>query len=75
VTGVDVNGVNLDASPEWWWSLPIGPMWIWAVGSLSGFVVLSLLARWTRRQWDPELFAEGQDAPISRSFTEGSPAA
>jgi hypothetical protein len=75
VTGVDVNGVNLDASPEWWWSLPVGPMWIWAVGSISGIAILMLLARWTRRQWDPERFAKGRGTPVAGTFTAGSPAA
>lgn len=35
LTGTDVNQANLDAQIEWWWPLPIGPMWIWIIGSLS----------------------------------------
>jgi hypothetical protein len=35
VTGIDVYSPNLDAGAEWWWSLPIGPIWIWIIGSLA----------------------------------------
>lgn len=29
------GGPILDLSPEWWWTLPFGPMWVWAIGSLA----------------------------------------
>ena len=35
VTGIDVSGWNLDADVEWWWNLPISPMGVWALGSIS----------------------------------------
>ena len=30
-----LGGPILDLSPEWWWTMPIGPMWVWAIGSLA----------------------------------------
>lgn len=41
VTGVDVSGWNLDASAEWWWNIPVSPMFTWAIGSVAffGFLV------------------------------------
>jgi hypothetical protein len=47
VTGTDVKGVNLDASIEWWWSIPVSPMTLWAIGSVS-FAVVSL---WLALAW------------------------
>jgi hypothetical protein len=45
VTGLDVNGVNLDASPEWWWDAPFTPMAVWFVGSFAfGIVVIAAVA-------------------------------
>jgi hypothetical protein len=34
VTGMDVNGPNLNASPEWWWAGAPSPMVVWALGTL-----------------------------------------
>jgi hypothetical protein len=46
VTGLDVNGVNLDASPEWWWDVPFTPMAVWFVGSVAfGLVLVAAVAR------------------------------
>lgn len=44
VTGLDVRSWNLDAAPEWWWDIPIGPMGVWAIGSASFAVVALTLA-------------------------------
>lgn len=36
ITGVDVQGVNLDAGVEWWWDgLALSPMMIWGIGSVA----------------------------------------
>ncbi|WP_158252844.1 DUF2142 domain-containing protein [Cryobacterium sp. N21] len=35
VTGVDVGGLNLDNGREWWWDLPISPMAVWVIASVS----------------------------------------
>lgn len=43
VTGVDVFSPNLDSQIEWWWALPFGPIWIWAVGAIA-FAVAVLAA-------------------------------
>ncbi len=42
ITGDDVNGFDLGADSEWWWTGVPGPMIVWALGTLSwaGMVVL-----------------------------------
>ena len=35
VTGIDVNGINLDRDREWWWDIPVGPTSVWIIGSLA----------------------------------------
>lgn len=34
-TGVDATGWNLDSSTQWWWEIPISPMGMWAIGTIS----------------------------------------
>lgn len=34
-TGVDATGINLDSHIEWWWPIPITPMGMWILGSVS----------------------------------------
>lgn len=55
VTGIDTGGVNLDEKVEWWWELPIGPMWLWAIGTVTFGLVLYFLANWTLKNWENEL--------------------
>lgn len=55
VTGIDTGGVNLDEKVEWWWTIPVGPMWIWALGTIAFGLTLSYLAIWTLKNWDTEL--------------------
>lgn len=33
--GVDAAGWNLDNSVEWWWNIPISPMGMWTIGTIS----------------------------------------
>lgn len=35
VTGIDVNGINLDRGREWWWDIPVGANTVWVAGSLA----------------------------------------
>ncbi|WP_166866299.1 DUF2142 domain-containing protein [Salinibacterium sp. ZJ70] len=44
LTGAGVGGLDLDASPEWWWDIPVGPMAIWATGAIAYTGLLVLLA-------------------------------
>jgi hypothetical protein len=44
VTGTDVSGGNLDSRIEWWWSIPVSPMGMWAIGSVSFAVMIGWLA-------------------------------
>lgn len=55
VTGIDTGGVNLDDKVEWWWEIPIGPMWMWAIGTITFGIVLCFLANWTLKNWNEEL--------------------
>lgn len=42
VTGIDVDGPNLDASLEWWWSSPISPNMVWLLGSVGWAAVMTV---------------------------------
>lgn len=55
VTGIDTGGVNLDDKVEWWWELPFGPMWVWAIGTITFGLVLYFLASWTLKKWNNDL--------------------
>lgn len=43
--GTDNPGWNLDSGIEWWWNLPINPMSVWAIGSLSFILLLIISAQ------------------------------
>ena len=60
VTGINVQGWNLDAAPQWWWQgLALSPMGVWAIGllSFSALVVIVVceLGRATPATERPEL--------------------
>lgn len=58
ITGTDVQGANLDAQLEWWWSgMPFGPTVLWLVGSLSFAVAVFLAVDVIRREVDRPLVA------------------
>jgi hypothetical protein len=42
-TGLDVNGFDLDARREWWWTAAPSPMWVWVVGCAAFAVAASLV--------------------------------
>ncbi len=46
ISGLDIGGLNLNASREWWWDVPIQPMTVWFVGSVTftGLVVILALS-------------------------------
>lgn len=36
VTGIDRQGLNLDAGAQWWWNgFPVGPTALWVIGALA----------------------------------------
>jgi hypothetical protein len=37
------GGPILDLSPEWWWTMPFGPMWIWVIGSVAFAVCVAVV--------------------------------
>jgi hypothetical protein len=45
VTGLsDESVINLDANAEWWWAMPISPLAVWVVGSVSyALVVIAVM--------------------------------
>lgn len=45
ITGTDVTGVNLNSHIEWWWSIPVSPMVVWVLGSLSFALFLFTVVR------------------------------
>jgi hypothetical protein len=57
VTGTDFASLNLDAGVEWWWAIPLSPMTIWALGTLSFAAALVALtpAIWSARTSSPGL--------------------
>jgi hypothetical protein len=67
ITGVDNQGANLDAGREWWWSLPLSPNIVWAVGAISFAAavagVLTALRRSSLDQTDDPATATGVPAP------------
>jgi Predicted membrane protein (DUF2142) len=44
ITGTDVKNWNLNTAAEWWWSIPVSPMMVWAVGSVSFAVFLVIIS-------------------------------
>lgn len=63
VTGVDVQGVDLDAGAEWWWSgFPLGATAVWAIGALAFVALLIVLAPYLRRSPAAEADAVEADA-------------
>ncbi len=45
VTGIDSQGINLDAGAEWWWDGAIfSPMFVWIIGSAAYAALIGILA-------------------------------
>jgi hypothetical protein len=49
VEGANGHGFNLDSDMKWWWSMPIAPMAVWAIGSVAFAALAVLLVRETSR--------------------------
>ncbi|MGB3910328.1 MAG: DUF2142 domain-containing protein [Pseudolysinimonas sp.] len=43
LTGVGTGGLDLGVDPEWWWSLPFSPMFVWLGGSLAYAALMALI--------------------------------
>jgi hypothetical protein len=55
VTGLDGAWGNLDKGVEWWWDIPVSPMSMWALGTVTfGAALFWLAALWLKqmRQMD-----------------------
>jgi hypothetical protein len=49
ITGVDGTGIDLNANIEWWWNIPLSPMAVWIIASISFAAYLVLLLQLTPR--------------------------
>ncbi len=45
VTGTGGSSINLDVGGQWWWSIPVPPLGVWAIGAASFCLGLILLTR------------------------------
>jgi hypothetical protein len=45
ITGTTIVGWNLDTGIEWWWGIPVSPMVVWVVASLSFAALLVIVGR------------------------------
>ncbi|MEO7720516.1 MAG: DUF2142 domain-containing protein [Pseudolysinimonas sp.] len=63
ITGVVQQGIDLDAGAQWWWpGFPVGPIWVWIIGSLAFAGLLVVL--WPQLRWPvPEPLL-----PVRQSF-------
>lgn len=62
ITGIDVSGLNLDRSIEWWWPISISPMAVWISGSFAFAAVVVILVREITR---PGLPAAPLELPLT----------
>ena len=71
VTGNGSVSWNLDRTAEWWWSMPISPLTVWAVTAVAFTVGVALL---TAELTTPAPAAgEPVDAPEIRAGVAGEP--
>jgi hypothetical protein len=49
ITGDDVNGFDLDAKAEWWWTGVPGPMFAWVLASLCWAALVIVVVRFLDR--------------------------
>jgi hypothetical protein len=63
VTGVEHQGLNLDAGAQWWWQgFPVGPTAVWVVGALAYAGLLAVLWPQLRRARQAAAVSAGIDA-------------
>lgn len=63
VTGTDITSWNLNHAVEWWWGMPVSPMAIWLLGSLSFATFLAIIARGTAVTGAAVATRPGEPAP------------
>jgi hypothetical protein len=66
ITGTGVTRWNLNYAIQWWWNIPVSPMIVWAVGSLSFAAFLVIIARATLLKQPTEL-PHQEALPVSSS--------
>ena len=67
ITGTDGTSWNLDTAAQWWWSIPVSPMIVWAVGSLSFAACLLVIALGTMRARPGDVVPHPEAAPVTAS--------
>lgn len=76
VTGTEQQGFDLDSSAEWWWAgFPVGPIGIWAIGSLAYIALLAVLWPQLRRAAVPSPVGLETGASPQLPLSAGSGAA
>jgi hypothetical protein len=64
VTGTDITNWNLNAAVEWWWGIPVTPMVVWSLGSLS-FAAFLVSIAWGTMFTRPGRMLTPDTAPVS----------
>ncbi|PDQ36399.1 MAG: hypothetical protein B5766_00820 [Candidatus Lumbricidophila eiseniae] len=44
LTGTDTISLNLNSQVEWWWAIPVSPLTVWVVGTLTFALSLAAIA-------------------------------
>lgn len=55
--------INLSFQPKWWWDIPVGPMAVWALGSVTYGVAITCALLLTRVPGTPEAASAVTEAP------------
>lgn len=67
ITGLDVQQLNLESNGEWWWSgFPLGPTFVWLVGSVAFTAAVVILGVWWLRE-RPRLYGSRLAHPTDPS--------
>ncbi|MHB8298926.1 MAG: DUF2142 domain-containing protein [Dermatophilaceae bacterium] len=67
ITGTNVTSWNLNTAAQWWWSIPVSPMTVWVVGSLSFAACLLVIALGTMHARPADGVPHPEAAPVTAS--------
>ena len=74
ITGTSVKSWNLNTAAEWWWSIPVSPMMVWAVGSVSFAAFLVIIGMGVMFTLPADM-SHPETAPSEASLEESKSAA
>jgi hypothetical protein len=67
VSGLDNgSGFSLEANVQWWWSIPVGPMAVWIIGSLGFAMAIYFGYRTSHLVSEHQESTETQEAGVSQ---------